>query len=109
MIELAGHAIASDCIAAVGPVRPCFKVGKGQHATFVVCLKGGQSLQLEYEDDAVAQRDRASAVAALGGVTGAGARRSPSPSPGRRTATPRAGTPSAPDARRGGKARRTPH
>jgi hypothetical protein len=63
MIELAGHAIASDSIAAVGPVRPCFKVGKGNHATFVVCLKGGQSLQLEYEDEAVARRERKKAVA----------------------------------------------
>ena len=79
MIELSGHAIAADCIAAVGPVRPCFKVGKGQHATFVVCLKGGQSLQFEYEDDAVAQRERASAVAALGDVVKPAARKARKP------------------------------
>ena len=63
MIQLAGHAIASDSIAAVGPVRPCFKAGKGNHATFVVCLKGGQSLQLDYASEDVAKKEHAKAVA----------------------------------------------
>jgi hypothetical protein len=63
MIKLAGHAIASDSIAAVGPVRPFFKAGKGNHAAFQVCLKGGQSLQLEYEDESLARKEQAKAVA----------------------------------------------
>jgi hypothetical protein len=62
MIQLAGHSIASDSIAAVGPVRRCFKAGYGNQATFQVCLKGGQSLQLEYADEDLARKEQALAT-----------------------------------------------